>query len=441
MIHDPWLGSVGATAAARAGAVATYDALTSITTSPATVASLSAPSSIGLNTLRIAVEQLAGGPLAAVSSKVLEAIAEQAMQLGLSMIGDISGAMPVVGQMFAAVVALVQMAQKIAAENEALQDAYCRGFLSTFQIPLGTGSRLLGQTTVPADFFARVRPCDQWHGCTDAAGRGDRLAGQGVERSWLGQALMRITEGDVWDYTTDFDWPWQAKRWNATGGGGDSTTAARLQHATAARSAADLARLNAAFEGGPWKKAHPGPRNGVPKARRAQFRALRRAIEASPPESDGGVSLWPVYLDLLLDEFDSGRLTAGYAGFLLAHTVRGDPREVRPWGWFGSEDSDCYFRIVRAITDTLEAWRASIHPRWGPGKAKMEELERKAAELAAAHGARGARSGSGLVLRPLTLRASSRRASSGSARFVLVAVAAAAALYFAPLRSAAVLLG
>lgn len=61
------------------------------------------------------------------------------------------------------------------------------------------------------------------------------------------------------------------------------------------------------------------PNMGVPAARRALFRQIRKAIEASavhPELTDGGASLWPIYLDLLRSEFDAGHLTSNYAAYL-----------------------------------------------------------------------------------------------------------------------------
>lgn len=50
---------------------------------------------------------------------------------------------------------------------------------------------------------------------------------------------------------------------------------------------------------------------GIPEDRRRVFRMLRRAIEAqhNVPGTDGGSSLWPAYMDLLVECFDKGWLT------------------------------------------------------------------------------------------------------------------------------------
>lgn len=342
-----------------------------------TVDLLSAPSRINLNTLRAAYELVASNPFGDIAADVASEVGSQAVELAGEVAGDLADAIPIVGTIFHAVLSVIGIAEGVARAHEEQAEAFCQGFLHTFAIPSGTGSLLAGSVLVPADLFARILPCDEWHGCYDATG--DYAgAGKGLQRPWLGQALMRITEGDVWDWGRDIN----------------ARTRATFGHDPGARSRTNLALLTEAYEGGPWRKSHPGGRAGVAKERRAQFRALRRAIEASygpslplGAQSDGGAALWPVYLDLLLGEIRSGGLSApGYMGYLLTHDVHwegGSTPEVREWGWFGQQGSACYERIVDAINALAKQWENSVyHPYYGPGVAKLAELETEAAQVA-----------------------------------------------------------
>jgi hypothetical protein len=69
--------------------------------------------------------------------------------------------------------------------------------------------------------------------------------------------------------------------------------------------------------------ASGGGAPGIPATTRALFTMLRLAIEASaldPAKTDGGAQVWPVYIDLLRSEFDSGHITPAYA-MSLWHTA------------------------------------------------------------------------------------------------------------------------
>lgn len=58
---------------------------------------------------------------------------------------------------------------------------------------------------------------------------------------------------------------------------------------------------------------------GIPRERRRIYQLLRRAI-GSHSESDlHGSALWSLYMDMLADDFDAGRMTRGYAVYLLTH--------------------------------------------------------------------------------------------------------------------------
>lgn len=69
---------------------------------------------------------------------------------------------------------------------------------------------------------------------------------------------------------------------------------------------------------------------GVPAKRRAQFRKLRLAIQAQRKPNprgttDGGVSLWPIYLDMLRAEYDAGHLGYQYVHDLIRAATTCDP--------------------------------------------------------------------------------------------------------------------
>jgi hypothetical protein len=133
-------------------------------------------------------------------------------------------------------------------------------------------------------------------------------------RSALGQALMLVTEGgniDPYEVTPTERaayMAWQNKNYDAVRSG---FTAYLLLQGRVAE--------------GTWWSTY----GGVPPYRRAQFQAVRRGIQACAPQyaatpldkRDAGISLWPVYMDLLLNAFDTGQLNNEFVGYCLTYQL------------------------------------------------------------------------------------------------------------------------
>lgn len=121
--------------------------------------------------------------------------------------------------------------------------------------------------------------------------------------------------------------------------------------------------------------------SGIPKKTRKRIRALRRAMQSTynVPGADGGVALWPIYLDCIAREFDEGRMTRGLAWILWTHEVLGGKPSTNA----------CYkdwresFRHAMALID---GWRKARHPVLQQdvnAKARLEkELTETVPELA-----------------------------------------------------------
>lgn len=101
---------------------------------------------------------------------------------------------------------------------------------------------------------------------------------------------------------------------------------------------------------------HFGGSVGLPRERRALYGKLRRAICAcrnnsplgqphSAPASDGGVSLWTAYVDMLRADVEKGRLTPALVQYLCV--LRGaaiyeasGPTDARPWAGYAQDEGD-----------------------------------------------------------------------------------------------------
>jgi hypothetical protein len=206
-----------------------------------------------------------------------------------------------------------------------------------------------------------------------------------------------------------------------------------------------------------------GTYGGVPPARRAQFTALRRAMQNAAPQygylSDAGATLWPVYMDLLLDSYNTGQLTDEFVGFCLTYqwvdqVIINDPVfgfRVGPstrglfvnQNWFGrgyaigqaqdrlNQVSVCAESVASQIAALVTQWKQTVeHPATQVGAAKLSQYAAQAKAIASG-------TVKGRVMMPVwstpigTIgpRVPVVKKAHGSAA-VLGAAAAAAAIYF-----------
>jgi hypothetical protein len=114
--------------------------------------------------------------------------------------------------------------------------------------------------------------------------------------------------------------------------------------------------------------------DGPTDQRRRQFRLVAEAIALSRdrPESDGGVSLWPVLLDVLRSQED--RTPGAYLHFLATHDVNGsaDPPEI-----YETLEECKNGAALKAVVEIRRDWGLTIDPMYAPDRAKAEELKRQ----------------------------------------------------------------
>lgn len=196
----------------------------------------------------------------------------------------------VVADMDAAIAAKLQQA---AEEDE---DCYGGRALAQFLSPMGTGP---GGALVPADFFAFQRFPDYDGACFKKPRKKPHLY-----RPALGAALISLLEGglDTSGTNTNVQPPDFAAFAAAHP---NSVIAGSVGVAPGTTTAAPYYNL--------WlskMRAMLGPQIGIPLERRLFFRVMRLVMQVQHEVegSDGGASLWPVYLDLLVDTFKKGYL-------------------------------------------------------------------------------------------------------------------------------------
>jgi len=281
---------------------------------------------------------------------------------------------------------------------------------------LGTGS---GGSFVPADFFVALAKTQQ--NATDAAIKGAAL---GRHASSIGQVLRSMSEFDP-----------------ASVAGGESMLVGLRKH---------------------FKQ----PNLGVPADMRARFRRIRETIERSwqDPNTDGGVALWPFYLELFRREFRLGHLSAQYARFLsyLDHPLGRAEQAFAAvalgrLGILPPNDSDPRLhcdkydpRRIDGALATIEKWRLKMEPTYAPDRERLAQMVRDGETLLATKPKLTARAGAGVgMMRALAgsegkLQATTRAArgglalprssSSSSGGVVVLAAAGGAALLLGGLK-------
>ncbi len=140
------------------------------------------------------------------------------------------------------------------------------------------------------------------------------------------------------------------------------------------------------------------PNLGVPADARARFKRIRETIERSwqDPNTDGGLALWPIYLELFRREFRLGHLSPQYARFLayLDHPL-GRAGQAFIAATLGAHNlppnaSDARLhcdrydaRRIDGALATLEKWRLKMEPTYAPDRERLAQMERDGQALLA----------------------------------------------------------
>jgi hypothetical protein len=255
-------------------------------------------------------------------------IAGKVVEVSGEVLQDAIQSLPLIGTLVSVTVGLISAIRSASIPSDEQIGAWCQQTFSVLA-PTPTGSIFAGGATVPADIFARV------HSIRDAKGDsriayGDDFAISQIwpagerYRSAYGMLLMQVTEGFPMD-PLDFDAAAVKRIMDEYGL--EFLDSKNPDPVADFRAALD-AMIDFDQEVAPlqWRNRFPHAQAvGLPRARRRQFRALRRAIEATykAKGSDGGVALFVVYQDLLNAAFrrrlrgNKRALTGNYVESLL----------------------------------------------------------------------------------------------------------------------------
>lgn len=308
---------------------------------------LSPPAEVLFVSALRAGEVVAGAALPQLSQAAVEALPAEFSSAVASAAGQALKLVPALGAfvgLFLELVGVLREQDQALAQKRA---ADCEQWFALRAVP-STGSKLGGCEQCPADLFARTLKLKGFHG--------RRF------RPLLGEALVAVTEGWQVDQR-----PEEACS-TRTGKNRDSCEQVLAQAGGAWRAKAlDVARRR-------------NPAAGVPEERRRTFARVRQAIEASyrargdETPSDGGVGLWPAYLDLLLREWDEGHLDRPTIELLIGSTlVDGELLTSNGntlWPCFVPALSDAVVRLI-------DGWRDTVRPRYDEGKKRLDELRRE----------------------------------------------------------------
>lgn len=303
---------------------------------------------------RDAFESVLGTKLSALASPVLATVTDAAGQLATSMLGDMAGAVPFIGQAVGLVLSLVGETMAEEAQRAARADAAMRAEAQwRAVVPSGIDG------AVPADVFAA-------YVCATPGMTGGKCDTTTRLRPLLGADLIRLTETPI-----------------ALDSKGQPYWDQRSAEAMRAGAAKATKRANA----------------GIPWPRRRLYQELRQAIEAQwipayasglsrevlpdgpgtpiPATNtvDGGVSLWPAYLELLAQDADAGRLTAEVCAWYSNHGVYSNGQT------FAYQDRPARAEPAWAV---IQAARSRLHPHYTQDVAAQKQVEAqvKAALLA-----------------------------------------------------------
>jgi hypothetical protein len=117
----------------------------------------------------------------------------------------------------------------------------------------------------------------------------------------------------------------------------------------------------------------------VPAARKAQFKKLREAMAAQfmRPSGDGGESLWPIYMDLMLTEADAGHMSPGQILASCTAAMK-NATTTDTYSIHG-----CCAAAQSLVIATMDQWSRQTRPIYTQDVAKYNELKAQAAKIKA----------------------------------------------------------
>jgi hypothetical protein len=122
-------------------------------------------------------------------------------------------------------------------------------------------------------------------------------------------------------------------------------------------------------------------RIGIDPKTQIIFRSLRLALQKTWKKGDGGASIWPLYMDLLRAEFDSGRINSGMVNYLIGINEIWTPLQ----GSAAPDGESCFSfddRPAKAVFDLVQGWRQTVSPFYAQFKPSTEKQAIDAARKA-----------------------------------------------------------
>lgn len=418
---------------------------------------LSPFSSINLAYLTPTLGNALNAPLQNAADAIIQALPDKLMGTIGQVVSAVASAVPVVGTVVGIITSLVDMLgalseQAKAADEAAAEGPACQQYLVQYAVT-PTGGALDLCDTCPADlFFPSVIEDHSSDGMTVYAHDyrcmggydGQYHAGPNGEHRYafrpaLGQALMLLTEGSYFD-------PMEIAVQNRA----DFQNTVLNGYAQVHEMFGARLMAQSRYTDGLWWSLH----GGIPYDRRMLFQQVRRGIQGSSKNyghlSDAGLSLWPIYMDLLVAAYDSGQLNDEWIKYALTHLycpITGAATTVDCNYWFGSPlmatvsrpIDDCAFpgcadALTRSISSMVQKWKNTVqNPGTANGWRDLDSYRQKAQDIAI-HMTRplvfqtGASMHPGFISHPKARTAPPSKFHPSAA--VLGAGAAAAVIYF-----------
>jgi hypothetical protein len=395
---------------------------------------LSPFSVINLSYLQSTMSTALEAPLERVADAIISALPDALMSTIADVLGAVGQAIPLVGSVFQFVAGIVKIVDitsgwEAAAREEARARAAstCRSLLQDLAVQ-PSGGDLDPCQTCPTDIFFPIYPKTVESLMVLLSGnkpepnnsRAYRDVGDGIAqpgsywtiggpngelsyafRPALGMALMRITEGSIFDpeevalpNRADFEHFCNAELNTLKSAFGGVLAIASLKGGKL------MSGQVVTVQDSVWW----GQYGGLSTERRALFRAVRRGIQVASKYygslTDAGLSLWPVYMDLLLDAYDTGQLNDDFVAYVLgsqylpatggiwcgqAKTICGNIFPTSQDCSCTSEaDNPCGYALARAIRKMVDSWRNTVQlPATKQGAIAIAQYRQTAAVIAA----------------------------------------------------------
>jgi hypothetical protein len=335
-------GASGFGAAISGGAYGTMvaDAVNAVAADKVLASNVSPFSRITVNTIGGAAEHATGVKMPEIVGKLGGNALDAAMSAAIDAVGQIAGAVPLMGTMIS--FAKDVLTQLATSKSDTTASDNCSKWERDALVVTGWGG---GGKIMPADYFH------------------PRFSGG--EPSAIALYLLMITE------SRDARVAYKPGTFIPP----DSL------HTAAARSVL-VTHAN--------KYGSPKSVGDIPPDRMAKLRKVRQAIQAQYKTGDGGVALWPLYLDMILYEIDVAKtLTDPFRWTLWNRYASKDPKTkrlvVREGGCFSYWNA-----TARTAEKLLSDWRKTTHPVYAQDKKAMADAEVQAAAALKALLAKGA---------------------------------------------------